>query len=101
RSSPTTEVNRTCQGVARMQEVCPKAILFGGGAHLSSAVGDRAARRLGLDFAVYGEGEMSALEVCRRIRDQRDYRDVTGIMWRGDDGRIVKNPATSVPRHLD
>src|SRR5919197_5582232 len=97
----TTEFKLTCQWVAHMREVCPRAILFGGGAHLSSGVGTRAAQRLGLDFAVYGEGEMTALEVCRRIRDQRDYRDATGIMWRGEDGRIVKNPPTRLLDDID
>ena len=97
----TTEFKLTCQWVAHMREVCPRAILFGGGAHLSSGVGTRAAQRLGLDFAVYAEGELTALEVCRRIRDQRDYRDATGIMWRGEDGRIVKNPPTRLLDDID
>src|ERR1700756_4910973 len=34
----TTEFKLTCQWLDRMREVCPKAALFGGGAHLSSGV---------------------------------------------------------------
>jgi radical SAM superfamily enzyme YgiQ (UPF0313 family) len=97
----TTEFKLTCQWVERMREVCPKAVLFGGGAHLSSGVGHHAAGRLGLEFAVYGEGEATTLEVCRRLRDRRDYRDVTGILWRREDGQVIKNPPTALLDDLD
>lgn len=97
----TTEFKLTGQWIAAMREVCPRAVLFGGGAHLSSGVGARAAEQLGLDFGVYGEGETTALEVCRRLRDGRDYRDTTGILYRDDAGQIVKAPPTPLVDDLD
>jgi radical SAM superfamily enzyme YgiQ (UPF0313 family) len=97
----TTEFKLTSKWIAAMREVCPNATLFGGGAHLSSGVGDRAAGQLGLDFAVYGEGEVTALDICRRLRDGRDYRDASGIIYRDDTGRMVKNCATPLVDDLD
>jgi anaerobic magnesium-protoporphyrin IX monomethyl ester cyclase len=97
----TTEFKLTSKWIAAMREVCPRATLFGGGAHLSSGVGDRAADQLGLDFAVYGEGEVTTLDVCRRLRDGRDYRDATGIIYRDDSGRMVKAPPTPLVDDLD
>lgn len=44
------------------------------------------------DVAVIGEGEYSTLEVLESIRSGGEFKNITGIAYRAEDGSIVKNP---------
>lgn len=45
-----------------------------------------------IDFAIYGEGELSCLDLCKAVAGtQKPFRDVMGLIWR-DSGKIIYNP---------
>lgn len=78
-----------------------------GGAHIDSTHGDVFEMGDCFDFAVHGEGEYPLLEVCQNIRQYGShdlpmcYRDVSNVIYRGDDGRVVVNPARMFLKELD
>jgi len=53
------------------------------------------------DVVVRGEGEISMLELCRRVRDGGGWEGVGGISFRTADGRIVHNPDREVIADLN
>jgi anaerobic magnesium-protoporphyrin IX monomethyl ester cyclase len=54
----------------------------------------------GLDFIVRFEGEQTLLEVARRLRSGRDWRDVHGIAYLND-GAVVDTPLRPLIPELD
>jgi anaerobic magnesium-protoporphyrin IX monomethyl ester cyclase len=52
------------------------------------------------DCLVYGEGEVTFGELCRRVAEQSDYLDLPGLVYRRD-GRIIKNAARPLVTELD
>lgn len=78
-----------------------------GGAHVDSTKADVFEMSDAFDLAVHGEGESPLLEVCRLARDQgtadvvRHARDVSNVVYRGDDGEVVVNPSRAFVVDLD
>jgi radical SAM superfamily enzyme YgiQ (UPF0313 family) len=44
------------------------------------------------DFAVYGEGEITFSEVISHIKGNMDLKDISGLMYKDQEGKIVINP---------
>jgi radical SAM superfamily enzyme YgiQ (UPF0313 family) len=44
-----------------------------------------------IDAACCGEGEWVLTELCDRISEQKDFRDIKGLWVRDEDGKIYKN----------
>ena len=97
----TSEYGAALSMIKQLKSVCPDSIYMAGGPHISSCIGIEAALKLGLDFAVYGEGEATCLELCLRIRSNRDTKDIPGIYWRDRDGQMVKNPPLPLISDID
>ncbi len=54
-----------------------------------------------VDSIVMGEGEYTLLELCRRIRDGLEWRDVEGICYRDLAGKVICNPRRPLIKDLD
>jgi len=52
------------------------------------------------DYLVYGEGEVTLLELCRRIQDGGDDAAIDGLVFRRD-GEVVQNPPRALIEDLD
>jgi radical SAM superfamily enzyme YgiQ (UPF0313 family) len=81
-----------------------------GGAHIDSTEEDVFQMADCFDAAIYNEGEMPLKEICARMRDlgianAADLRPalegIDNAIYRGADGRIVKNPERPFLRDLD
>lgn len=54
-----------------------------------------------IDFVIYGEGEITFLELANRLSGQQDISDCQGIVYRGRKGKIIRNPARRQIKNLD
>jgi len=69
----------------------PGALLIGGGEHVT-AVPRQSLADSALDVAVLGEGEETALELCRAYRDGTPaFETIKGMAYKRRDGSIVVN----------
>jgi len=75
-----------------------------GGAHISSTFDDTFSLSDKFDFAVFGEGERTMLEVVNRF-EQDGFpgclQDVAGVIYRNGNGEIITNPPRSWIMDLD
>jgi radical SAM superfamily enzyme YgiQ (UPF0313 family) len=54
-----------------------------------------------LDAVVYGEGEITFVELLNCLRDRGDIAGIKGIAYRKKEGQIVMNPARELINNLD
>lgn len=71
-----------------------------GGAH-PTVLPDEIIAMPGVDFLVYGEGELSLADLAKTIEEKKDFSKVRGIYYKTADGKIVKNPAREYISDLD
>ncbi|MBS7637594.1 B12-binding domain-containing radical SAM protein [Candidatus Bathyarchaeota archaeon] len=69
----------------------PRSITVLGGVHASALPGEVLRRTDALDYVVIGEGECTFLELCRRVLNGEEVKDLQGISLR-DGGKIMINP---------
>lgn len=48
-----------------------------------------------------GEPEMTVLELLQKLRDSQEWRNIPGIIYRGDDGKLVRTPARPLIKDID
>ena len=54
-----------------------------------------------IDLIIYGEGEITFRELASRLSGQQDISDCKGIIYRNNDGEIIRNPARRQIKNLD
>ena len=57
---------------------------------------EKAIRNKEIDIISVGEGESPILELCSRLRDGKDYSDISSLWIKKENGDIVKNPIGKV-----
>lgn len=53
------------------------------------------------DFAVYGEGEITFSELIFHLKEQRELKDIKGLMYLNGLGSVVTNPAREYIKDLN
>ena len=53
------------------------------------------------DYAVYGEGEITFSELIGHLRGQSELKDIKGLMYINDQGKVVTNPAREYIKDLN
>jgi len=71
-----------------------------GGPHANGLPKETMQEFLSFDYLVFGEGEITLLELCNKIRDGRDDNNIDGVVYRVD-GEIVQNPPRKLIADLD
>ncbi len=92
---------QTCHILKHMRPDLPIVI---GGAHIASTLDDIFTQSRDFDFVVNGEGEVTMLEVCAKIKDGTlpDCLDwVGGVMYRDSTGTVRINPPRPFFKELD
>ena len=86
--------------LGRVKERFPDLPTVAGGYYVNHAR-ERCLQECGaLDFAVFGDGEETAAELCAALEGKMPLSDVKGLAWRNR-GEIVKNQARPRIRDLD
>ena len=89
-----------------LKRLSPNLPIVLGGAHIASTLDDVFTQSEDFDLVVNGEGEVTMLEVCERMEaDGANFpaclADIGGVMYRGEDGKIVINPPRAFFKELD
>lgn len=70
------------------------------GGHHATALGEEILQRYPeVDFVVYGEGEYTMLDLCRKL-SQGPYEDIPGLMWR-ENALIHRNMPRPLIKDID
>jgi radical SAM superfamily enzyme YgiQ (UPF0313 family) len=90
-----------CYAIAqRAKQLNPDAVTVMGGPHTTTMSGE-ALTEGHMDATVSGEGELSFLEICRKVRNgSRDFADIPGISYRSS-GMTVDAPPRPPIMDLD
>lgn len=88
---------RLCSAVKAFSKDIPTVV---GGAHANGLPVRTLEEFPSFDLLVYGEGEQTLLDVCRRIEGRNGFYGVAGLVWRDGD-HIVRNPPRDLLEDLD
>ncbi|MEM2126629.1 MAG: radical SAM protein [Candidatus Bathyarchaeia archaeon] len=77
-----------------------KSITVMGGVHASALPEEVLRKSLSLDYVVIGEGEYTFLELCRRVLNGKEVKDLEGIAFK-DGEKIFINPPSPFLIDLD
>jgi len=90
------------QLLAAIKAVLPNAFTVVGGPHPTSLPAETLRDIHDLDCVVYGEGELTFVEILDRLQHGAPLDSVRGIVYRPDsDGQIVVNPPRELLVNLD
>ncbi|GHV47003.1 hypothetical protein FACS1894204_09760 [Synergistales bacterium] len=82
-------------------EIAPRVKIITGGGIITSAPEPAMKALEFADFGVIGEGEITAVELCRTIENNTNPRDVDGIIYRAPDGRFLQTVKRADIEDLD
>jgi radical SAM superfamily enzyme YgiQ (UPF0313 family) len=83
-----------------IRSIKPHAVVVAGGYDPSLATDVYEPPSTGVDFVVRGEGELTFRALLRALSQHADVSAISGLSFRGPDGRFVHTPARGVS-HLD
>ena len=100
-STLTSSYAKAKKTIAKIKSELPKAIYCAGGVHVTS-LPEESLRDLDLDFAVLGEGEITMVEVCKRLIANKRLDGVKGTYYRNRlTNEIFKNGRRDPIQNLD
>jgi len=82
-------VPQLTETVARLRKRTDAPIVLGGVGF--SIFPQRILELSGADFGICGDGEQAVVSLLRQLQGRREFQKVEGLLWRADDGRIVRN----------
>jgi anaerobic magnesium-protoporphyrin IX monomethyl ester cyclase len=86
--------------VKSVKELLPGALLVGGGPHVTALKG-KVMEEAPYDFAVYGEGEITLLDLLYHLGQGGGYDEVKGLIYRDTAGNICVNDPQEPVENLD
>jgi anaerobic magnesium-protoporphyrin IX monomethyl ester cyclase len=87
----TTAAHQLPELTRLVREARPNALMMLGGPHIS-AFEEKVLEQVDADVAVMGEGELAFEEVLKAHFDGGDFSKIPGLIWRANDGSILRNP---------
>ena len=89
-------LSETMAVIRQLRPVCPKVRIVVGGPEVSYDAAQFLKEHPELDGVVYGEGEITFLELLRAWRDRSGLERVDGLAWRETDLIRVNSPSRQV-----
>ena len=86
--------------ISKLKARFPDKPIVCGGEHFT-AVSELSMEQAPIDFIVTGEGEETAIALFRALEIGLDLTMIPGIVYRGEDGSIVKNARRDRIRNID
>ncbi|MBN1353992.1 MAG: cobalamin-dependent protein, partial [Candidatus Omnitrophica bacterium] len=74
--------------VPEIKKLKPDSEIILGGA-VASSLRERCFNRLDIDYEVIGEGEITVTELVREITTSRNFKEISGIGYRSQDGEVI------------
>ncbi|MBW2975058.1 B12-binding domain-containing radical SAM protein [Candidatus Woesearchaeota archaeon] len=91
----------TFKTASLIKKVCPDSLVLVGGCHAQFTDVDLLTNIKDIDIVVRGEGELTLLELAKRIVDNKGFEDVLGITYRDKKGGIKVNPPRPIIQDLN
>ncbi|MFH1445576.1 MAG: radical SAM protein [Nanoarchaeota archaeon] len=105
-SAMTTSYSITQALNKMLRKELPNAYYFWGGVHATS-LPEETMKDNELDFLIYGEGELTMVDVCKKIKGKKkdgkrgiDLKGINGVYY-FDKGKLHKNPPPKYIEDLD
>lgn len=98
-SSTTVAFHRSLELAEAVKAASPETTIVIGGPHVSSQP-DHPLQFAAFDYAIRNEGEETLVELLRTLTEQKDPRDVRGLVYRRN-GEAVVNPCRPYIADLD
>jgi anaerobic magnesium-protoporphyrin IX monomethyl ester cyclase len=96
----TSQAGRSYEIGEMIRDAFPDATLIYGGIHVTALPSEPL--DLGVaDVVVRGEGEEVLKQVYFAIREGRDWRQLNGVSYVDDDGKVINNPDADLLENLD
>jgi len=86
--------------VKNIRYLAPDAVLVGGGPHITAVKG-KVLDEAPLDYAVYGEGEVTLPRLLDCIDRGEGFGEVEGLIFRDSGGNVTVNPPRPYIQNLD
>lgn len=87
-TATTLSINAAARLADKIKRKSPSARIILGGVHLSALPLETLRDYPAFDIGVYGEGELTIVNLLNALRDKRDIRAVKGIVFRDDAGNV-------------
>ena len=85
-------IEETMKVVSMLKKINPELIIILGGPEVTYDVHDWLDLIPGADFIVMGEGEITFKQLLNQIEGDKNYKQVSGIAYRNQDGKKVIQP---------
>jgi radical SAM superfamily enzyme YgiQ (UPF0313 family) len=85
------QIKFACHASWFVKKIRPEIPVVWGGP-FASVLPNQALAEKYIDIIVYGDGEITTLELARAFRDKKPLEEVNGIIFKRE-GKIIKNPA--------
>jgi len=95
-SITTAQYRRVADIIAKLKQAGVKTLMCAGGPHVS-ALPEETIENLGIDFAVFGEGEITTSKVVERLSDGKSLEGVEGVAFKANGEVIINAPRELVP----
>ncbi|MCX6112236.1 MAG: radical SAM protein, partial [Proteobacteria bacterium] len=100
-SCVTSNFNTACLWAKDLKKTV-NSLLMIGGVHVTALPEKSLKDCKYIDFIVHGEGEFIVSEICNAIdKKDLDLSKITGICYRDNSGKIIKNPRSNSIKDLD
>jgi len=99
-SSTTVAFHRALEVAKEIKNFFPEIITILGGPHVS-ANPEHAMQYKEFDFGVLHEGEYTLVDLLDSLNNGKDLKNVKGIIFRDNSGKIVQNPKRDYIEDLD
>ena len=99
-SAATPTVTGAARLAAQVKSILPECVTVIGGAHANGLPAETLEEFTDFDCLVYGEGELTLLEVCRVVERGGSLHGIAGLAHRNG-GQVVVNPPRELLAELD
>lgn len=97
----TTPTVRSAAGLAgEIKALSPDTVTVLGGSHAGALPRETMQEFPVFDYLIFGEGEVTLLELCSQVRDGGRENNINGLAWR-DNGAVVLAPPRQLIADLD
>ena len=96
-----TTIFDSCKNLIKWtKEAKPESFVYCGGYHIT-LVPDEVIALDGVDAVMIGEGELSTLEFCDKLKLGQDYKDIESMYFKMPDGSVKRNAVMPLLENLD
>lgn len=95
-----SNINRCFKIASLIKDKRPQIKIILGGPH-ATIFSDRVILHDAIDYVAIGEGEYTVKELVECLRDNREPKEVLGLYYKDNNGKITRNPRRPFSKNID